>query len=234
MTVKVVSIAWLCLMLLAPRPALAEDARLPYHDLCLIQKAQMEMCRLHPNLTLVLQLRSTNPAISYSNITASIAAKSGRIPVPIGPEGVFSVPVREDLLAENPWINLNQPRGTMELSWHAGLAPTLVRQMTNAIHYGTLMRAVRDCGEVQEAMRQFFPNAPRLTVAGLRLTFPDSAVAPTVVIHAKDGNRHLVADAVGQLTIPLDGDLMAEDPLMTLTANPAVVEIATRTSEGGP
>jgi hypothetical protein len=220
--------------LLVPPRAPAEDARLPYHEIYRVQKAQMELSRAHTNLALVLQMRSTRPDVKYSDITASIQAKSGPIPVPIGPDGVFSVPVRDDLLAEDPWINVNQPRGTMELNWHAGLAPSLARQMTNAVHYGPLMRVVRECDDVQESMRQFFPNAPRLTAVGLRLTFRASAFAPAVILHTKGGDRKLPANILGELIIPWDGDLVEEDPVMTLTESPIAVEIVTRKNESGP
>jgi len=221
-------------MLLAPRLALGEDARLPYTEIFRIQQTQLKLSALHTNLALVLQIRSMNPDVKYSDITLSIAAQSGRIPVPIGAEGEFSVPVREDLLAENPWILVNQPKGSMELNWHAGLAPSLARRMTNAIHYAPLMRAVRECDEVQDAMHQFFPAAPRLTAVGLRLTFRSSAIVPSAIIHAKDGDRRLPANALGQLIIPLDGDLLEQDPVMTLTESPAAVEIVTRKMDGGP
>jgi hypothetical protein len=234
MTVKAVQSALLGLILFAPRLALAEDARLPYHELCDMQKAQLALSRLHPNLALVLQMHSTQPNVKYSEITASIDSKGGKIPVPIGADGAFSVPVRPDLLAEDPWIIVNQPKGTMQLSWHAGLAPAVARSLTNSIHYGSLMRIVRECDELQESMRQFFPSAPRLTAVGLRLTFRASAIAPSAIIHAKDGNRRLPADALGELFIPVDGDLMEEDPVMTLTESPVAVEIVTRKSDGHP
>jgi hypothetical protein len=236
MTTKVVSGAWLCLMLLAPRLALAEDARLPYQYIRRVQQAQVELGHAHTNLLFVMQLRCTLTNVNNSNITVFIDAKSGRIPVPLGAEGVFSVPVRTDLSAENPWIIINQPKGTMELNWHAGLAPALVRQMktTNAIHYRPLMLAVRDCDEAQDAMRQLFPAAPRLTLVGLRLTFRASAMAPSAIIHAKGGDRRLAADVLNELIIPLDGDLLEEDPLMTLTESPVAVEIILRKSESGP
>jgi hypothetical protein len=212
----------------------AEDARLPYHEVYRLQKAQLDLSRTHTNLALVLQIRSTLPNVKYSDIKASIDAKSGAIPVPIGAEGSFGVPVRDDLLAEDPWILVNQPKGSMELTWHAGLAPSVARQLTNAIHYGPLMRAVLECDDVQEAMRQFFPAAPRLTAVGLRLTFRSSAIGSAAIIHAKTGDRRLAANEFGELIIPLDAGLLEEDPVMTLTESPVAVEIVTRKSEGGP
>jgi hypothetical protein len=68
----------------------------------------------------------------------------------------------------------------------------------------------------------------------LRVVFRSSAVAPGAIIHARDGDRTLVADALGELIIPLDPDLLREDPLMTLTENPAAVEIVTRKGGNAP
>jgi hypothetical protein len=194
----------------------------------------LELSRVHTNLALVLQMRSTLTNVNYSDIKASIDSKSGPIPVAIGTDGAFSLPMRDDLLAEDPWILVNQPKGTMELNWHAGLAPSLVRQMTNAIHYAPLMRAVMECDDVQEAMRQFFPAAPRLTAVGLRLTFRSTSIGAAAIIHAKTGDRRLAADTLGQLIIPVDGDLLEENPVMTLSESPAAVEIVTRKTDSGP
>lgn len=228
MTVKDILRAGLCWLALAPLLARGEDARLPYHEIYSIQRAQMALSRAHTNLALVLQMHSTEPDVKNSDITASIEAKSGPIPVPIGSNGVFSLPMSADLLAEDPWIHVNQPRGTMELKCLSGLAPALARQMTNNAHYSPLMRAARECDEVQESMRQFFPGAPRLTAVGLRLTFRSAAVPPQVVLRVKSGDRKMKADALGDLIIPLDGDLMEEDPIMTMTENPVAVEIVTQ------
>ena len=202
-------------------------------DIYRLQQAQLNLSRSHTNLALVLQMRSTSPTVKSSDIKVSIEAKSGSIPVAVGPDGAFIVPMRDDLLAEDPWIRVNQPKGTMELAWHAGLAPAMAQQLKHDVHYGPLMRAVLECDDVQDAMRQFFPTAPRLTAVGLRLTFRASSVGAAAVIHAKSGDRVLRADTLGQLFIPVDGDLLAQDPLMSLTESPVAVEIATRKDEHG-
>ncbi len=219
-------------LLLASRTVAAENARLPYHEIYRIQQAQAALAKDHQNLALLLQIHSTLPNVKPGDIQAYVDAKSGHIPVPIGANGSISVPVREDLLAEDPWIIVNQPKGSMELNWHAGLSPALARSLTNSIHYGPLMRAVRECDDVQEKMRQFFPTAPRLTMVGLKMAFrqPDAAV----IIHAKSGPRKLPSDALGELIIPLDEDLLAEDPVMTLTVAPAAVEIVSRKTDSPP
>ncbi len=216
-----------------PRSADAENARLPYHEIYSMQKVQLDLSRTYTNLALVLQMRSTQTNVTSGEIKATIDSKSGSIPVSISQEGVFIVPMRDDLLAEDPWILVNQPKGTMQLNWHAGLAPSVARQLTKGFHYTPLMRAVQECDNVQEAMRQFFPTAPRLTAVGLRLTFRPTAVDPAVIIHSKSGNRRLAADTLRELLIPVDEDLLQEDPDMIVTEPPLAVEIVTQKS-GGP
>jgi hypothetical protein len=225
--------AFLCLLLFA-KPAEGENARLPYRELYKMQKAQIDLSRTYTNLALVLQMKSTLTNVAFSEIKASIDAKAGPIPIVIGSDGSFGIPMRDDLLAEDPWILVNQPKGTMQLNWHAGLAPWIVRQLTNAFHYGPLMRAVRDCDDVQETMRQFFPTAPRLTAVGLKLTFRATSINPAAIIHAKDGDRRVAADPLGELIIPIDADLLEDNPMMALTEIPLAVEIVTRKSESGP
>jgi hypothetical protein len=212
----------------------AEDAKLPYHELYSMEKVQLDLSRTYTNLALVLQIRSTQPNVNFSDIKASIESKSGAIPVAIAAGGAFSVPMRDDLLAEDPWIAVNQPSGTMELSWHAGLSPALAHQLTNSVRYGFLMRTVRQCDYVQDAMRQFFPASPRLTAVGLRLFFSPTARGPAAIIHSIGGDRRLAADSLGELIIPIDGDLIDQNPVMTLTDTPSAVEIVTRKDEGHP
>ncbi len=222
------------LILLLHFPAAAEDARLPYHYLYRVQKIQADLSQAYPNLLIVLQLRSASTNVKNSDLQACLDSKSGKIPLHIGSNGEIAVPLQDDLLAEDPWLLTNQPKGTMQLNWEMGLAPSLVRQMTNTIHYGWVMRAIHDCAHVQEKMRQCFPDSPKLTVAGLSLTFPPGANAAALVIHAKSGDRKLEADASGELMVPLDESLLAEDPLMTLSAPPAKVQLLSRKSDSSP
>jgi hypothetical protein len=221
----ILGLIFLCL------PAAAENARLPYHYLYRIQKLQADLCVAHTNLQLILQLQSVLPNVKNSDLQAYLDSKSGKIPIHIGPDGEFALPLREDLQTEDPWLLTNQPKGTMQLNWQAGLSRALVRQMTNSIHYRPLMRAMLDCEDVQAKMREFFPDSPKLAVAGLKLVFSPEAKAATLIIHAKGGEQKLEADANGELVIPLEADLIAEDPLLTLSSPPAKVQLVSRKAE---
>jgi hypothetical protein len=201
--------------------ALGENARLPYHQLYAAQKAQTALNQIHTNLLVILTLQSARPGIKTSDLSVYIDSKAGKIPVPIGSVGNFFVPLRDDLLAEDPWIIVNQPRGTMALDWRVGM---IAGRLTRAMRYTRLMEPVRESGEVQEQMRRFFPS-PKLTMTGLKLSFPPTSKTPSITIHAKAGDRKLAPDVHGEITIPLAAEWLKEDPEITLTDLPATLEI---------
>ncbi len=208
-------------------PALAEDARLPYHQLYYAQKAQADLNRAHTNLLVVLTLQSTLPGVKTSDLAVSIEARAGKIPVEIGAAGDFTIPLRDDLLAEDPWIIINQPKGTMKLTGQVGVIPG---RITRSVHYARLLRPVRDSEEVQEQMRPLFPGSPRLSMTGLKLTFPAAQKRAVAVIHARGGDRKLEADERGEIILPLAPDLLEEDPEISLSDIPGTVEIVSHQS----
>jgi hypothetical protein len=210
-------------------PALAENARLPYHQLYNAQKAQAGLNRAHTNLLIVLTLQSTLPGVKTSDLAVFIDSKAGKIPIEIGAAGDFTIPMRDDLLAEDPWLVTNQPKGTMKLSWQGGL---ILGRITNPISYAHLMGPVRDYEDVQAQMLRFFPGTYKLTVTGLRLTFPAAQNRAAVVIHARGGDRKLAADEHGEIILPLAPDLLEEDPEISLSDMPGTVEIVSHKSDG--
>ena len=56
-------------------------------------------------------MQSTLPDVKSSDLAVYIESKSGKIPVEVRTAGDFAVPMRDDLLAEDPWLITNQPRG---------------------------------------------------------------------------------------------------------------------------
>ena len=52
-----------------------------------------------------------------------------------------------------------------------------------------------------------------------------------MVIHSQRGDRKLEADAKGELTILIEPDLFEENPLVTLSKEPARVELVSQ--DGG-
>ena len=208
-------------------PALAEDARLAYRQLYNIQKAEAEWNRTHTNLVVVMLMQSTLPTVKTSDLSAAIDSRSGKMPLVIGPAGDFVVPMRDELLAENPWILVNQPKGTMKLSWQMGVVSGPI---TNTVHYARLMQPVRDSEDVQEQMRQILPNSPKMIMTGLKLTFSAEQKKAKATIHARDGDRKLKADEHGEIIVPLITDLLDEDPAISLSDVPIALTIVSRPS----
>ncbi len=225
MKTKAICHALFVSVLLATLPSRAENARLPYAELYRMQHVQAELSTAYSNLVVVLRMEPASTNARTSDLDVYIDAKSGKIPVPISQDGDFSVPMSSDLLAENPWIITNQPRGTMKLNWFVGLA---FRHVATSTHYRSLMQVVRDCSDVRERMRQAFPGAPKATVSGLKLTFPPPGQGNAVIIHSQRGDRKLEADTKGELTLLFDPDLFEENPLMTLSKEPAAVELVSQ------
>jgi hypothetical protein len=93
------------------------------------------------------------------------------------------------------------------------------------VHYARIMGPVRDSEAVQEQIRPFFPGSPRLTMTGLKLTFPTTQHRAVAVIHAKGGERKLEADSQGEIVIPLVPELLEEDPEISFSDIPGAVEI---------
>lgn len=206
----------------------AEDAKVPYHNIYQMEKVQVEMGRVYTNLVVDLRMTPTLPNTKPGDLKVFIDSKSGKIPVAISAEGDFTVPMRDDLLAEDPLIIVNQPRGTMKLDWWVALT---VGRPTNPTRYATLMEPLKDCEIVQGRMRETLPSAGRLKLTGLKLTFPSWAGIPAAVIRSKSGDRKFDANEAHEVVIPLEQALLDENPEVTFAAPPDKQELCG--DEGG-
>ena len=108
------------LSLLVPILAGAEDARLPYSYLYRLQKTQADLAAAYPDLEIFLRLESLSPEVKPGDIHAFINSKSGKIPIRIGQQGGFSVPMRDDLLEVFDIAELEKYYTDDELAKHSG------------------------------------------------------------------------------------------------------------------
>jgi len=207
-----------------------EKARLPYRQLYEIQKLELELRQSHTNLEAVLSMQSTRTNVKSGDLNVYIDARDGKIPVTIGPAGDFAIPMSDNLLAQNPWLLVNQPRGTMRLDWQAGFTGMILT--TNSIHYAELMHPVRECDELKEQVRRIFPGlAKEVMASGLKLVFPAQPAKALVVIHSRAGDRKLTANEKNEIILPLAADLMEEDPFVSLSGIPDKMEIASHKTQ---
>jgi hypothetical protein len=172
-------------------------------------------------------MESILPGVKTSDLAMYIDARAGKIPVEIRATGDFTIPMRDDLLAEDPWLITNQPKGTIRRNCKIGVIPG---RIAKSVHYARLMRPVRESEEVQEQMRRFFPGSPRLAMTGLKLIFSPAQTGAIAIIHAKGGDRKLDADEHGEIILPLTSDLLEEDPEISLSEIPGAVEIVSHKS----
>jgi hypothetical protein len=198
----------------------ADQARLPYALIYQIQQKEASLALTYTNLQVFLRMKSSLPEVKVADLKVYIDSKDGPIPVALDPNGKFSVPMRDSLLAENPMILVNQPKGTMEFGWYVGL---LVSETpTNGIRYSAMMRPLKDL----EAIRsQMIPGISALSIHGLKLIYPRDKDG-TIVIHAKAGDRTFKTDSAHELVIPWEQPLLEEDPPISLSSPPDKVDVA--------
>jgi hypothetical protein len=200
----------------------AEQARIPYSMVCQIQKSQAMVSQTYTNLQIVLRMRSLTPEITPRDLRVYIDSKNGPIPVNLDGEGNFSVPVRDALLDENPWIVVNQPRGTMKLEWNVGV---IGLHATSGMRYRDLMRPLQD---VQAVGSEIARTGSKLTVLGLKLIFTKET---TIVIRAKQGERVFKTGPNHALVVPWEAALLEENPEIGMPDAPERIEVATRVTE---
>ncbi len=200
-----------------------EPARLPYELIYQFQKTQATLSANHTNLVIFLRMSSSLPEVGVRDLVVYIDSKAGHIPVELDrTDGTFTVPMRESLLAEHPFIVVNQPKDTMKLEWYVGLKVATV--FANSARYGEVMRPLKDLEVIRAEMKKI-PGIPDLTIYGLKLIYPADKEA-SVVIHCKSGDRVLKTDPAHVLVIPYEQALLAEDPVVNISLPPLHVDVA--------
>ncbi len=201
----------------------AEPARIPYELIYQMQKTQARLSLTFTNLYMYLGMFSTRPEVAIRDLIVYVDSKEGRIPVELNPtNGGFSLPMRDSLLAERPFLVVNQPKDTMCLGWFVGLKVLPIR--SHSIHYGELMRPLKDVEIIRGEMKKI-PGSPDLQIFGLKLIYPLEKEA-SVVVHAKSGDRLFKTDQTHALVIPYEPALLAEDPVVSIPTTPVKVDVA--------
>jgi len=209
---------------LAPLMAAAQNARLPYREIYNIQQAEQNLARTFTNLTVSMRIHSARADVPISELRFNLDAKQGPIPVPINMDGSFKVPMRAELLEENPWLVSNQPAGTMVLEWNVGLAGKLPEHLD---HYRPLMQPLKDYLPLQTELLKVFPATRKLDIAGLRLKFAKDKDGP-VTLHARGGDRVFKPDADHAVVLPWEDALFDENPALTLPSPLESADLVTR------
>jgi hypothetical protein len=210
-----------CALLLTSSPLRAADeARLPYKLIYEIQQKQTNLENTFSDLHVFIRMKSSSTNVHNSDLSVFIDSKEGKLPVKLDTNGIFSIPMRNSLLDENPPIIVNQPKGTMELAWYVGLVEP--ETPTNGIRYSVMMRPLKDL----EAIRaQMVPGIAASSIRGMKFVYaPD--IEGTIVIHAKNGDRTYKTDDSHTVIIPWEQSLLEEDPTINFSSPPLKFDVA--------
>lgn len=153
-----------------------------------------------PRLRAVQRIESKLPGVRPETIEVVIEARGGAIRVPIAADGRAGFPLRDDLLAQNPPVRSNQPRGSLTVSVTLALAPP----RSTRVPVGDLVDALA-AADAWLARKAVAEGLPPPTVRGVELRFPPGAGASATLRGASE--RLLLADGGGRIVLVRDADL---------------------------
>ncbi len=157
-----------------------------------------------------------------SSIHLSIESESGRIPLRIDSNGFFRLPLREDLLKENPPIVSNQPRGTLRLR-PAILLSGWENERKREIRYRDLMAPIHWAqGAKEELARRKGGEIPAAVFRGMRLHPGRGVPGGATVVRAEGGEIRVEPDAGDGFLVPWDEAYWEENPTVLLPPTDAV------------
>ena len=149
-------------------------------------------------LVAVQRIESKNEGVPPSAIRLTIQARAGVIAIRPAADGSITFPMNDALLAENPPVLTNQPRGSLTLSVMPALKlPASLRWSVEDIRAALT--------QVEELIARSPVDGAGAKVRGAELQFAPGSDASVTV--RGDSERLLVADAAGRVLLVLDGDL---------------------------
>jgi hypothetical protein len=165
----------------------------------------------YPRLRALRRIESKLPGVPPSAIRLTIERASGPIELRPAADGTIDFPLDAALLAENPPVRSNQPRGSLVLSATLALATPPSRSLPPAFFTAAL----------DDADRLLAADGSRARAAGIELHFAADAQATATLRGAAE--RTLVADHTGRIVLMRDRDLGGDTGSIELSATPTLV-----------
>ena len=148
-------------------------------------------------LVAVQRIESKLQGVPPTAIRLTIQARGGAIAIKPTADGSFTFPMNEALLAENPLVLSNQPKGSLTIS----VMPALKMPAGSRWAAADIRAAL---SQVEQLLARSPVEGAGTKVRGAELHFaPGSDASVTIV---GEGERLLVADAQGRVLLVLDGD----------------------------
>ncbi len=165
----------------------------------------------YPRLRAIRRVESKLPGVQATDIRLVIARADGPIEIRPAADGSIDFPLDAALLAENPPVRSNQPRGSLVLSATLALATPATRAVPAAVLTAALDDADRLLGADGSPSR----------AAGVEFQFPPQARATATI--EGPAERTLVADHAGRIVLLRDRDLDGNPGMIELSAIPTLV-----------
>ena len=175
-----------------------------------------------PNFSLTSSLDGVGP----EDIKIYINSNSGRILIPLNPDKSFTLPIKKSLIAEDPLIITNQPKGSMYIQAVIGVESKVLKSsfqpQESKIRYSTLFvlekaksQLINELNALEEkgySMKDALSTPPIV-----EFTPKKGKGKPTIMIEAKEGPIRVFPNRNGEFILSYTPGLMKEDPWIYLS-----------------
>ena len=196
----------LAVSLAAPAWAL-ETAHVRYHTLTRHWSAFEELApeaRDRVRLTVRIDAPKAKEPVS---MWMEVAGR--RYDLPVDSYGLVQVPRSADIIAADPMVESNQPRGSIDTE----LALLLLVPDSQRFHYADLQAATDQTNALIRQAAGGLISIFLPTITGVTFTCPDG-VDCTITVHHAVSDEVLHANQEGRILLPLSPALAAENPLI--------------------
>jgi hypothetical protein len=197
----------LCALQAAP----SEPVRVPYASLYRALEPGLVIGK-YSALIARQRITSRRADVAPTAIRVRILARAGAINVAVGPQGTVDFPMTQALLAENPFVESNQPKGSLSVS--ATMELKLDGRLR--LEYADVFAAAT---QAQAALKALGPQMATRTVRSVEFEFPAAANARAELIDAK-AEDVLIADDNGLLSVRIDQALLKRKAYLTFSHAP--------------
>jgi len=167
---------------------------------------------------LYARLVPVNKAIAPPDAKLVVINGASRTPFPLDTAGRARIVPNPQWLADDAKIWTSLPNGEkMSLGFDIGAVLPEAAQWNYATVMGAVLQSNAAIGKVAGALSMFVP-----TMKSVIFKFDKPA---QLTIKARGGERRYASDAKNQVRLKLDGDLLKENPLVTLSERPFEAEI---------
>ncbi|MDZ4851922.1 MAG: hypothetical protein SGI77_21750 [Pirellulaceae bacterium] len=220
---KIIAILLICLLLVSSLANAEEVARLRYSTVAELAALEFASIDGIESQRLRLSVRSRNPDVKLRDIVITMKRAGKSEIVAVESDGTFVIPISEQLRIEDPWIESNQPKGSMhmKLSYSLKLAPPQLEDFGTEVRfdYAKMFPTEQVRTRIRKATNKMDQEAVRVFFKG---EFVENAVLSCndkqsrVAIHLKENATAIEKDTDGRFRIHLDPALLNGDAKVSL------------------